>query len=61
MELILVEPEVIDERALYIICEELRELARTARNDSGAVDRLEWKAARIIEAFIRDAKVEHER
>ena len=50
-KVVLQKEESVDADAL---CEQLREQSRRATGDSSAVDRLEWKAARVIEALLRE-------
>ena len=53
MKVVLREEESVE---TTLLCEQLREQARTAcRGNSDTVDRLEWKAARVIEILERDS------
>lgn len=50
--LILTREEKMDIVELMQFCEQLREQARARIRTSAAVNTLEWKAARIIEALV---------
>lgn len=53
MLLILQREESVD---TVVLCHELRERARRATASSAAVDRLEWRAARAIEALVYEVQ-----